>query len=443
MLTVKEIIKKGLPVNVFPPPIKNFIVQFARGSGSQESFVTSGVLACCAGVCGHHEIIVKNGYTERPNFFLCLVGKPGVAKSAPIKAALKPMLIVEAKNSREYKEAHEKWKSILKDKSLKKAERDAVMASQPTRKPCHVISDGSIEAMFQHLEAMDEAGGAPHVVFVKDELKGFFGGMDKFKGKGGDEYETWLSLFSGHDLIKTLVSKTIFIKGARATVIGGIQPDVYNECMKDKGDGMTDRFMIAIFEGDPIMTDIHQFCEIDVLKKYEDFMTYISDAEPTTFSLWKCQGGELERNEVLSMVQDFHEWAHNLGIIYETGAFKKWEQCLYRLIIVMAAIWERPAIDPFVVKNAIELSAYYASDWLRAKLMSDKSENDVFFDKIRSLLKKAELKRREIQQKLHIDKSKAISLLKEMLDEGDIILVGDFQKQKESSYIYALKGGSI
>jgi hypothetical protein len=443
MLTVKEIIKKGLPVDAFPDPIKNFIIQFARGSGSQESFVASGVLACCAGVCGHHEIIVKNGYKERPNFFLCLVGKPGVTKSAPIKAALKPMLIVEAKNSKEFKEAHEKWKALLKDKGLKKAERDAIMASQPTRKPCHVITDGSIEAMFQHLEAMDEAGGAPHCVFVKDELKAFFGGMDKFKGKGGDEYETWLSLFSGQDLIKTLVSKTIFIKGARATVIGGIQPDVYNKCMKDKGDGMTDRFMIAIFEGDPVMTDIRQFCEVEALKNYEEFMTEISDSEPITFSLWKCLGGEIEREKVLDMVQDFHKWAHDLGVIYETGAFKKWEQCLYRLIIVMAAIWQKPAIDSFVVKKAIELSAYYASDWLRAKLMSDKSTNDVIFDKIKGLLKKSELRRREIQQKLHIDKNKTISLLHEMLEDGDIILVGDFKSQKESSYIYALKGGSL
>tara|TARA_R110000764_G_scaffold220909_1_gene309218 strand:+ start:1094 stop:2422 length:1329 start_codon:yes stop_codon:yes gene_type:complete len=427
MKTARQITKDGLDISVFPPDVRDFIKGFAVGSGSQEAYVTSGVLACAAAMCDQHELTVKPGYNERSNFFLCIVGKPGVTKSAPIKSALKPLMAIEAKVNRKHKKAIDEWKSQLKEKGLKAPDRAAIMAAQPSRPPCKIVTDGSIEALILHLEAQYDGDQQPHCVYIKDELKGFFGGMDKYKSKGGDEYEMWLSLFSGSDLVKTLVSKTVFVEKARTTVIGGIQPEVYNECMGDKGDGMVDRFMIAIYEGDPEATDIRAFCSKETIHRYNEFMLFMGEQKRIEFSFWK----DSNREGVLDLIQEFHEWCHKLGIQHDTGAFKKWEQQFYRLCIVFACMWEKTEIDVETVQRARDTAAFYAVDWLKAKIMSSVTDDDKHKTKIINHIdKKGSSKRRDLQILTRLPKKVIMAILQEMVEEGELKRVnkdGDFE----------------
>jgi phosphotransferase system HPr-like phosphotransfer protein len=431
--TIREITKAGIPLDVFPHEVRDFISNFARGSGSQESYVSSAVLACAAGLCDHHSLVVKSGFIERSNFFLAIVGAPGVTKSAPISMALSPLMDIEEEKNADYKAKEKKWRTQMKDKTLTKQQRDALKESQPERPYCKVITDGSIEAMFLHLESMADAKKTAHCVFVKDELKGFFGGMDKYKSKGGDEYENWLSLFSGSTVTKTLVNRTVFIAKARATVIGGIQPEVYNQCMGDKGDGMIDRFMIAIYEGDPKATQIRLSCSADTIKKYKDFMLAMGDQEEIEFSFWRGA----DREKMLDAIQVFHDWCHQLGIQYETGAFKKWEQCFYRLCIVLAALWDKKEMDIETVKRGVDLASFYAVDWLKAKVMAEKGDDEKLKEKIVKFLKSEPLNRRDIQRKTRTTKEKAVKILSEMVTDGDIIRINT-KTEQESTAIYEL-----
>lgn len=437
MKTPRQITKDGLDLESFPPDIKDFIEGFALGSGSQESYVASGVLACAAAMCDKHELTVKSGYTERSNFFLCIVGKPGLTKSAPIKAALKPLMANEAKVNRKHKQEVEAWQEQLKEKGLKATDRAAIMLSKPSRPPCKIVTDGSIEALILHLEAQYDAGKNPHCVYIKDELKGFFGGMDKYKSKGGDEYEMWLSLFSGSDLVKTLVSKTVFVEKARTTVIGGIQPDVYNECMGDKGDGMVDRFMIAIYEGDPSASDIRAFCSDSTIHRYNEFMLSMGDQDEKAFSFWKDE----HREGVLDLVQEFHEWCHALGIQHNTGAFKKWEQQFYRLCIVFACMWEKEQIDAETVRRARDVASFYAVDWLKAKIMSSETDDDKIRTKILShVTKMGSCRRRDLQRVTRLQKKVIMAILIDMVEEGELRRV-NVEGDLESKAVYEMPAG--
>lgn len=362
--TLKE---RSFPTEVFPPPIKEFIHGFSHGSGAPESFVAAGVLACLAGIIADSSLEVKYGYIEKPNLYLAVVGAPGVAKTPPLKASMNPLFQSEKRIAKEFQEKKAEYEKQLKEAKNKK-EREAI--PKPSREPSRLITDGTTEGLLMHLNAMHEGNSSPHAVYFRDELKGHFGGMDKYKSKGsGDDYELWLTLFSGGMVNRVLKTESHFIPDARASVIGGIQPDVYLKHMQDKGDGMIDRFLVAFHPAEPPQTTIFNHVEKEVIEAYNNFMEYLDKKLHTSYSLWNLPQGV--RGDVLRSVESFHEWAHMVGMENDAGAFKKWEQNFYRLIIHMANIWEKEAVDIETVRRASTLTKYYAEDWIESRLAGE------------------------------------------------------------------------
>lgn len=430
MRTPSEINRDGCPVDVFPKAVANFIRDYSAGSGSQEPYVVTGVLACTAGICDESTIMVKDGYEEGCNLFLCNVGPPGVTKTSPMKAALKPLMKLEAQKNKVYKEKREAWENAMKACS-KKAEKEQLKENQPKREPCKIVTDGSIEAMFMHMEAQYDSGRQPHCVMVRDELNGFFGGMNKFKKSGGDDNEMWLQLFSGQDIAKTLVARTLFVENARATVIGSMQPEVYRKVMQDKGDGMIDRFLIAIHEGGPEETNIRSQCSFNVIKLYNEFMETISYNKRKKYSFSNCK----ERDKILDSVQEFHSWAHKLGRMYDVGAFKKWEQCFYRICVLLGELWEKDEMDLETVERAKKLSAFFAVNWIRAKDMAEESDDERVSKKILKVLEEQGKKSsRELSQSLHVKSHVILEALNGLKEAGK---VKEYKDGKRLVYEYS------
>lgn len=375
--SLKEVNVRIFPTHVFPPPVKTFIENFSKGSGAPVSFTATGVLACSAGLIEGFSLEVKPGYFEKPNLYLAVVGEPGVSKSPPIKAALNPLIQKETALSNDFcrrkKEYHKQY-----EKAASKKEKDAIPL--PTRKPSRLITDGTTEGLLMSLNLMHEKGETPHAVIMRDELKGHFGAMNKYKAKGsGDDYELWLTLFSGGYTSRVLTSENFIIPDARASVIGGIQPEVYFKHMRDKGDGMLDRFMIAFHSGTPQKTSIFHSPDPNSIKFYNQFMNELDDLTPVRFSFWQLP--DLDRKNVLDGVESFHQWAYSLGKEYDAGAFKKWEQNFYRLTIHMAVMWQKEQIDLETIDRASELAKYYANDWLQSKFQESDDEQRLRQDK--------------------------------------------------------------
>ena len=55
-----------------------------------------------------------------------------MSKTAPVKAALKPLMKIEAIKNKQYKEEKAKWDILFKN--AVKSEKDAIMAKKPTNK---------------------------------------------------------------------------------------------------------------------------------------------------------------------------------------------------------------------------------------------------------------------------------------------------------------------
>ena len=352
------------PSHVFPKPVEIFIENFSKGSGSQPSYVGISVLALSSVLFEKASLIVKPGYVEYPNFYLGIIGNPGVTKTASVKMAMKPLNNIEKEADFKYRQERKVYKEALRnwqDQPPKGRGKPPTPPPAPIRR---VISDGSIEAMIVQMDAQYEMGEKPHMAFVKEELRGFFGGMNKWKASGsGDDYEMFLQLFSGHDISKVLKSEQYFIPDARCTVIGGIQPDVYREAMKDKGDGMVDRFLVAFYDGEPIKTSLRDTVSEDVIDNYMKFWDKLIDVPAIKY--------RFAGDDVIDAVDEFHDWCHRIGGAYDLGAFKKWEQNFYKICIVLAVMWNKVDMDMETVERAKELAGYMTHDWLKSRLSAE------------------------------------------------------------------------
>ena len=96
---------------------------------------------------------------------------------------------------------------------------------------------------------MDVLGGHGGMVCVLDELSAMISGQNQYKQKGSDR-EAWVNLWDGHDARVTRAGKSLTIRGARISLFGGIQPEVFRLVFRgDKGiycnDGTIFRFLFT------------------------------------------------------------------------------------------------------------------------------------------------------------------------------------------------------
>ena len=65
---------------------------------------------------------------------------------------------------------------------------------------------------------------------IRDELAGWFGSFDKYAGKGSSDMQAWIEMHGGKPVTvdrKTSDIPVIHLESPNATVIGGIQPDIF------------------------------------------------------------------------------------------------------------------------------------------------------------------------------------------------------------------------
>ena len=67
------------------------------------------------------------------------------------------------------------------------------------------------------------------LLLIRDELAGWVGGFDQYKGGGrGADTAHWLTIYGARDLLvdrKNGDRQTIFVRRAAVSIVGGIQPE--------------------------------------------------------------------------------------------------------------------------------------------------------------------------------------------------------------------------
>jgi Protein of unknown function (DUF3987) len=173
-----------------------------------------------------------------------LIGETGTKKSPVLKALLAPLLSIQKQISAKYKAEKDIYD---KDYNLWKTEKVDKRGEEPTP-PAPMLdcyfSDFTIESIGQSISDRPDDS---YLVFV-DELAGFFKSMDAYR-KGGGDRQKWLDLYNAGALkINRKGSPTIFCPHTSVSILGGLQPSVLAQMIKDDSsaeDGLWNRFMFC------------------------------------------------------------------------------------------------------------------------------------------------------------------------------------------------------
>ncbi|KRP85949.1 hypothetical protein AOQ73_36330 [Bradyrhizobium pachyrhizi] len=186
-----------------------------------------------------------------------LVGDPGSAKSAAVKAALAFAAPVNKKWSSEFAKEMADFdraelaysaRSSKKKKSQEISSEDQhpadVMKPTPPKSRSKISNDSTTEAIVTRLAETPEI--APLIQY-SDELSGWLGGMDAYRAKGSKDRSLWLEAKEGAPYrVDRQGRGSTEAPNLAVSIIGGIQDDLIARLAPDlETDGLLQRFALV------------------------------------------------------------------------------------------------------------------------------------------------------------------------------------------------------
>jgi len=198
--------------DILQPNIKSYLEKSALSIGVNYDSLAMALLGNISIAIGGNKIIkLSEGWTEKANLWIALIGKSGVGKTPILEAAGKTVLDKISENGKRFFTTNATVESI-----------------------CNLHKDNTTG-----------------IGVLNDELSIFLDGKGQYKqGSGNDQafyVQTWNS--KGTNFNDT-VKGTRFIKSPYIPIIGGIQPDILQKIINDKNnkDGFASRFLYIFIE---------------------------------------------------------------------------------------------------------------------------------------------------------------------------------------------------
>jgi len=225
-----------LPHGVLPSVIENFAREQGTTMGADPAgLAVAALVVCAAAVPDSIRLRVKlhSDWTEATRLWVALVGNPSTMKTPILNQAAEPLNRIDNELRRAYRVALDAWEAL--DKATKQA----------TPRPRHTrvrVNDISIES------AQDILRDSPNgVLYLRDELSGFFGSMDKYSGSRGAAADRgfWLQAYNGGAYSYDRVMRgSGHIERLSVSVLGGIQPEPMRKLVEDAvDDGLIQRLV--------------------------------------------------------------------------------------------------------------------------------------------------------------------------------------------------------
>lgn len=247
---------------VVPPLLSAFGKDRARSLGVNSDAITAAAVAVVGSLIPATNRLQM--YQNRSSWsVLCvlwtaLVGDPGSAKSAAVKAALafaspvnKNWSAAFAKEMADYDRAELAFSARTSKK--KKAEEladegqhsaDVIVKPSPPKSRSKISNDSTTEAIVTRLAETPEI--APMIQY-SDELSGWLGGMDAYRAKGSKDRALWLEAKEGAAYrVDRQGRGSVEAPNLAVSIIGGIQDDLIARLAPDlETDGLLQRFALV------------------------------------------------------------------------------------------------------------------------------------------------------------------------------------------------------
>jgi DNA polymerase I-like protein with 3'-5' exonuclease and polymerase domains len=221
---------RPFPTEGLPQPLRSFVEQAAGALGCDVSFLALPALSVVAALIGNaRSIRLKRDWYEPSVVWTGIVGDSGTLKSPAVNAVVGPLYRLQKELIKKFKtdlEEYQRQKAAYDERKKKAKRADKPFDEEEPERPSLarvVTGDVTIEKLAQLLE--DNPKG---LLVSRDELGGWLGSFQRYKGKGGgSDLPNWLELSRAGTIQvdrKTGDRPTLFIQHAAVSVTGGIQP---------------------------------------------------------------------------------------------------------------------------------------------------------------------------------------------------------------------------
>lgn len=230
-----------MPLHLLPDEVQKIINAYYSTLNYPKEYMAASMLFAASVAIGNTcRAVVKPGWEEVAVIFLCLVGYPGVGKTAPLREATKPIREVDANAYKEHQRLSAAFKA---NEKLPKDQKDHNMQAPVWCK--YLLTDATPEALAT--KHMDNLRGVGYCV---DEMIAWLKNFNRYNT--GSEQETWLSIFSGDAFnIDRKTSDPIYIRHPFVSVAGTIQPGILPNMGGEEreSNGFLDRILFVFPEG--------------------------------------------------------------------------------------------------------------------------------------------------------------------------------------------------
>lgn len=236
-LKLKEIKGNLFPIEIYPKAIQEIIIEIHNKQVFPIDYLGAGILSAASASIGksYKLEVKKNGWEEKVNLFMVIVGKPGDAKSQALKYCFNPIQLKENKLFTEYENQLREYELNILDNSENKCSEKKPILKR------YLLSDFTPEALIMH-----HANNKRSLCIFVDELNGWLKNFNRYNSSG--KAETYLSLWSGTPITTDRASgKSQRLSDPCISVIGSTQISVLKDFAKDgrATNGFMDRLLFV------------------------------------------------------------------------------------------------------------------------------------------------------------------------------------------------------
>ena len=347
------------PIDVFPKIMQEVTYEAYNKFQFSLDYLGAGILAAISSAIGNSlKVEVKNGWNEKANLFVVIVGRPGDSKSHALNFCFKPIHIKENLLFSEYSKLLIDYEDELKTDAKTKLRKPLLSK--------YLISDYTPEALILH-----HSNNKRGLYIYVDELNGWIKNFNRYNSSG--EAETYLSLWSGTTIsIDRASGKSLRIEDPFIGVIGSTQISVLKSFAKDgrSSNGFMDRLLFVYPDTQKTLKWNINKVDERILENYFSIIsnlieTSIEQEEPLLIPIEKKAKKYL------------FDWQNNRPedylFEYERSIEIKLQQYVIRFALILQSIHhaanESPInkIEMFAIKGAIKLFLYFYNNAIKVR----------------------------------------------------------------------------
>lgn len=219
------------PWEILPDEISLSLQQLARSCATSPTPLPGAALALVSSAAGRNfSVSPKFGWKERSITWFGDIRPSGDGKTHAARKLCKPIEALQREEHARFEMESERHNGLSR--------KDREATNPPAKVRGFFLTGLTLEGLREDL-CNHPTGG---LIVIQDELSAFVSAQNQYRASGkGDDRESWLKLWDGHDARVVRAGGSVLISGACPSLVGGIQPEIFRRVFSsDNGVFLTD-----------------------------------------------------------------------------------------------------------------------------------------------------------------------------------------------------------